>query len=65
MKFAIVFDGKEYDIEPCSEGADPRHQIEKKYPPSAGWKILDTADTMDQATFKIEEHRARVKAEAL
>jgi hypothetical protein len=64
MKYKIYFNGTEYDIEPCPEGHGRDSEIAKKYPASEGWQLLETAETMDQATFRIEEHRNRIKAEA-
>ncbi len=64
MKFAILFDGTEYDVAPCPEGIDCKTAVAKKYPPSSGWVILDTAETMDEATFRVDEFRARAKADA-
>ena len=64
MKFAILFDGTEYDVVPCPEGIDCKASLAKKYPSSSGWVVLDTAETMEEATFRVDELRARAKAEA-
>jgi hypothetical protein len=63
--FTIVCDGTQdqYEIVECAEGAQGISELNEKYPPSSGWMIVDHADTMDEATLKVEEHRAEARGD--
>ena len=62
-KFTIVSDGAQdqFEIVECADGAEGIAELNEKYPPSAGWMIVDSADTREQATLKLEEHRAEAR----
>jgi hypothetical protein len=62
-KFTIVSDGTQdqYEIVECADGPEGIAELNKKYPPSSGWMIVDHADTRDEATLKLKQHRAEAR----
>ena len=62
-KFTILSDSTQdqYEIVECADGAEGIAELNEKYPPSSGWMIVDSADTRDEATLILEEHRAEAR----
>jgi len=62
-KFTILSDSTQdqYEIVECAGGAEGIAELNQKYPPSSGWMIVDSADTRDEATLILEEHRAEAR----
>ena len=62
-RFTIVSDGAQdqFEIFECGEGAEGIAELNEKYPPGAGWMIVDSADTREEATLKLREHRAEAR----
>lgn len=64
-RFTVVSDSAQdqFEIVECAEGAEGIAELNEKYPPSAGWMIVDSADTKEQATLKLAEHRAEARTD--
>ena len=62
-KFTIVSDSIQdhYEVVDCADGPEGIAELNQKYPPSAGWMIVDSADTEEEAALKIEEHRTSAR----
>ena len=57
----ILFDGKDYFVEPLAEGVHPEEIIEKH----PGSTILDHASSAEEAAVKIQRGRDRTKTDSL
>jgi hypothetical protein len=62
-RFTIVSDEAQdqFEIVECAHGAEGVAELNEKYPPAAGWMIVDSADTREEATLKLREHRAEAR----
>ena len=62
-RFTIVSDNAQdhFEIVECADGADGIAELNDKYPPAAGWMIVDSADTREEASLKLREHRAEAR----
>lgn len=61
--FTIVSDGSQdqFEIVECADGAEGIAELNEKYPPGAGWMIVDSADTREEANRKLGERRAEAR----
>jgi hypothetical protein len=62
-RFTILSDSAQdcFEIVECAEGAEGVTELNKKYPPAAGWMIIDSADTREEASLKLREHQAEAR----
>jgi hypothetical protein len=62
-KFTIVSDESQdhFEIVECADGAEGIAELNEKYPPGAGWMIVDSAETRKEATLKLRQHRAEAR----
>ncbi|MBV8550187.1 MAG: hypothetical protein JOY54_02725 [Acidobacteriaceae bacterium] len=62
-KFTIVSDSAQdwFEIVECADGAEGIAELNEKYPAAAGWMIVDSADTREEATLKLGKHRAEAR----
>jgi hypothetical protein len=64
-KFTIVSDSAQdhFEIVECADGTEGIAELNEKYPPAAGWMIVDRADTREEASLKLKEHRAEARCD--
>ena len=62
-KFTILSDSAQdcFEIVECADGAEGVAELNKKYPAAAGWMIVDSADTKEEASLKVREHQAEAR----
>jgi hypothetical protein len=62
-KFTIVSDSAQdhFEIVECADGAEGIAELNEKYPAAAGWMIVDSADTREEANVKLRGHRAEAR----
>ena len=62
-KFTIVSDSAQdcFEIVECADGAEGIVELNERYPPAAGWMIVDRADTREEASLKLREHQAEAR----
>jgi hypothetical protein len=62
-KFTIVSDAAQdqFEIFECADGAEGIAELNEKYPAGAGWMVVDSAASREEATLKLEEHRAEAR----
>ncbi len=62
-KFTIVSDSAQdqFEIVECADGAEGIAELNEKYPPRAGWMIVDSVDTREEAILILNEHRLEAR----
>ena len=62
-RFTILSDGTQgrYEIVECEHGPEGVVELNHRFPPSAGWMIVDCSDTMEDAELIIQQHRGEAR----
>ncbi|MFZ0589105.1 MAG: hypothetical protein WAM39_01360 [Bryobacteraceae bacterium] len=65
-RFTIVCDGAQdqFEVVECGDGAEGIAKLNENYPPGAGWMIVDSANTREEANLKLAEHRAEARRDS-